>query len=42
VTLHHVAPVVSAVEAFVAQTLAQALSTFALFTRPPPVDLVLA
>jgi hypothetical protein len=42
VVLHHVAPVVSAVEAFVAPTLAQALSTFALFTRPPPVDLVLA
>jgi hypothetical protein len=42
VTLHHVAPVVSAVEALVAPTLAPALSTFALFTRPPPVDLVLA
>jgi hypothetical protein len=40
--LHHVAPVVSSVEAFVAPTLGQALSTFALFTRPPPVDLVLA
>ena len=38
----HVAPVVSLVEAFVASTLARTLSTFALFTRPPPVDFVLA
>ena len=42
VTLHHVAPVISAVEAFVAPTPTQTISTFALFTRPPPVDLVLA
>ena len=42
VTLHHVAPVVSEVEAFVAPSLASTLSTFALFTRPPPVDSVLA
>jgi hypothetical protein len=41
-TLHPVAPVLSAVEAFVAPTLTQTLSTFALFTRPPPVDSVLA
>lgn len=39
-TLHHVAPVVSVVEAFVAPTPAQTISTFALFTRPPPVDVV--
>jgi hypothetical protein len=38
----HVAPVVSVVEAFVEPPLTQTLSTFALFTRPPPVDLVLA
>jgi len=38
----HVAPIVSFVEAFVAPTLARSLSTFALFTRPPPVDFVLA
>jgi len=42
VTLRHIAPVISAVEAFVAPTATQAISTFALFTRPPPVDLVLA
>jgi len=42
VALHHVAPVISAVEAAVAPTLIQTLSTFALFTRPPPVDSVLA
>jgi hypothetical protein len=42
VTMHHVAPVLSAVEAFVAPNLTQTLSTFALFTRPPPVDFVLA
>jgi hypothetical protein len=42
VTLHPVAPVISAVEAFVPPTLTQTLSTFALFTRPPPVDSVLA
>ena len=41
-TLHHVAPVVSAVEAFLAPTPFQTASTFALFTRPPPVDFVLA
>ena len=38
VTLNRVAPVISAVEALVAPTLAQTASTFALFTRPPPVD----
>jgi hypothetical protein len=42
VTPLHVAPVISAVEAFVASTAAQTISTFALFTRPPPVDSVLA
>jgi hypothetical protein len=42
VTMHHVVPVISAVEAFVAPIPTQAISTFALFTRPPPVDLVLA
>jgi hypothetical protein len=42
VTLDHVASVISAVEAFVAPTPAQTISTFALFTRPPPVDVVLA
>src|SRR5713226_2282239 len=42
VTLHHVAPVISAVEAFVAPAPTQTISTFALFTRPPPVDVVLA
>lgn len=39
-TLDHVASVISAVEAFVAPTPAQTISTFALFTRPPPVDVV--
>ena len=38
----HVAPVVSVVEAVATPTLTQNISTFALFTRPPPVDLVLA
>ncbi len=38
----HVAPVVSVVEAVVAPTLIQSLSTFALFTRPPPVSAVLS
>jgi len=38
----HVAPVISVVEVSVAPTLTQTFSTFALFTRPPPVDLVLA
>jgi hypothetical protein len=38
VTMYHVAPVLSAVEAFVAPTLTLTISTFALFTRPPPVD----
>ena len=38
----HVAPVVSVIEAVAAPTLTQTLSTFALFTRPPPVDSVLA
>ena len=42
VTMHHVVPVISAVHAFVARTATQALSTFALFTRPPPVNVVLA
>src|SRR5258708_39329990 len=40
VTLHHVAPVISAVEAFVAPSPTQTISTFALFPRPPPVDVV--
>jgi hypothetical protein len=39
-TLDHVASVISAVEALVAPTPAQTISTFALFTRPPPVDVV--
>ena len=38
----HVAPVVSLVETFVVQTPVQNVSTFALFTRPPPVDVVLS
>jgi hypothetical protein len=38
VTLHPVAPVISGVEAFVAPTSTQTISTFALFTRPPPAD----
>ena len=42
VTLHHVAPVISTVEAFAAPTPAQTISAFALFTRPPPVDVVVA
>jgi hypothetical protein len=42
VTLLHIAPVISFVETFVAPTPTQNLSTFALFTRPPPVDFVLA
>jgi hypothetical protein len=42
VTLHHVAPVISVVEAFVARTPTQTISTFALFTRPPPVDAYLS
>jgi hypothetical protein len=42
VTLRHVAPVKWVVEAFVAPAPTQTLSTFALFTRPPPVDVVLS
>jgi hypothetical protein len=42
VTLHHVAPVISVVEAFVAPTPTQTISTFALFTRPPPVNAYLS
>jgi hypothetical protein len=42
VMLLHTAPVVSRVDAFIAPTPALTLSTFALFTRPPPVDSVLA
>jgi hypothetical protein len=42
VTLRHIAPVISFVEAIVPSTPAQTISTFALFTRPPPVDFVLA
>ena len=38
----HVAPVVSVVEASIPPTLTQDFFTFALFTRPPPVDSVLA
>ncbi len=34
----HVTPVVTVIEALIAPTLTQTLSTFALFTRPPPVD----
>ena len=41
VTLHHVVPVISAIEAFASPAAAQVLSTFALFTRPPPFDAVL-
>jgi hypothetical protein len=41
-TLHHVTSVLSAVEAFAAPVLTHTFSTFALFTRPPPVDFVLA
>ena len=37
-----VAPVVSVVEAVVPPALPRSFSTFALFTRPPPVDSVLA
>ena len=37
VTLH-VAPVVSMVEAFLPAIPSRTLTTFALFTRPPPVD----
>jgi len=40
--LHHVTSVLSAVGALVAPVLPRTLSTFALFTRPPPVDFVLA
>jgi hypothetical protein len=40
VTPVHAAPVILTVEAFVASTATQTLSTYALFTRPPPVDLV--
>jgi hypothetical protein len=42
VTMHRIVPVITTVEAFVAPTPAQTISTFALFTRPPPVDPVLA
>jgi hypothetical protein len=42
VTIDHVAPVVSAVESFTPPTATQGVYTFALFTRPPPVDVVLA
>lgn len=38
----HVAPVVSLLEVFVAPAPAQNVSTFALFTRPPPVGVVLS
>lgn len=37
-----VTPIVSVIEAVVAPTLPRKFSTFALFTRPPPVDFVLA
>jgi hypothetical protein len=39
--LLHVAPVIAVVEASVAPQLTHNVSTFALFTRPPPVDVVL-
>jgi hypothetical protein len=42
VTPHRIAPVISAIEAFVVPTATQTISTFALFTRPPPVDIVQA
>lgn len=42
VTLHHTAPVVSTVDALVVAAPVLTVSTFALFTRPPPVDSVLA
>lgn len=42
VKLLHIAPVVSFLETFATPTPTQNLSTFALFTRPPPVDSVLA
>jgi hypothetical protein len=42
VTMHRIVPVITAFEAFVAPTATQTLSTYALFTRPPPVDPVLA
>jgi hypothetical protein len=42
VTVLHTTPVESRVDAFVASTPSLSLSTFALFTRPPPVDSVLA
>ena len=35
-------PIVSTVEAFTPLSRARTLSTFALFTRPPPVDAALA
>src|ERR1700743_1644442 len=41
VTLLQIAPVVSYIETVLTATPTQHLSTFALFTRPPPVDLVL-
>ena len=41
VTLLQIAPVVSYIETVLTATPTQNLSTFALFTRPPPVDLVL-
>ena len=40
--LLHVAPIVSVVEASVAPQPILRVSTFALFTRPPPVDVVLS
>jgi hypothetical protein len=42
VTLHPAALVISAEEALAVPAPAQTVSTFALFTRPPPVDRVLA
>jgi hypothetical protein len=38
----HITPIVSVVEPVVAPKLTRTFSTFALFTRPPPVDAVLA
>ncbi|MGD0445167.1 MAG: hypothetical protein ABSA39_14630 [Edaphobacter sp.] len=38
----HIAPIVSPVETLVAPPLKGSFSIFALFTRPPPVDFVLA
>jgi hypothetical protein len=38
----HVAPVVAIIEAFLPTVPPRTFFTFALFTRPPPVDLLIA